>query len=245
MRETPGQRIVIYRIGQIGDTIISLPAIWAIRQNFPVAHVCLLTDQHPQTNHVLAICVLPREGLLDGYLTYPANSAGVNPKALLALLPKLRRQRFDTLVYLAPRQRTRWQVWRDLAFFRLAGIRYFHAHRGFEPLPGPGQGGSLPRVQHEADHLLYRLSLSGIPVPPPGEGCMDLRLTDREHAEASDWLTARLGERLGQLPLIALGPGSKWASKLWPAERFVALGQCLIARLGISPIVFGGPEIVP
>lgn len=241
MKQVRAQRILVYRIGQLGDTIVALPAMWAIRKHFPTAYMALLSDRHPGTGYVLAPSVLPKEGLFDQYISYEANIKGTDPRKLLSVLPKLRQGRFDTLVYLAPRLRKRWQIWRDLTFFRLAGITQFIGHRSFESLPRPAPGDPLPYVEHEADYLLRGLAHSGIPIPPPGHGCMDLRLTERELAEAQEWLRAQIGVNPQGL-LIGLGPGSKWPSKVWPQDRYVRLGQYLIEKFGAFPVVFGGVE---
>jgi ADP-heptose:LPS heptosyltransferase len=266
------RRILVYRIGQLGDTIIALPAMWAVRRCFPNAYMALLSDRHSRSGYVLAQQVLPSEGLFDEYLSYEAGIHGTDPRNMLAVLPALRRRRFDTLVYLAPRLRTRWQVWRDLFFFRLAGIRQFIGHKGFKPLPPRTPGERLPQLEHEADHLLDRLAKSGIPVSARDRRCMDLRLTQRELLDAEAWLEARI--RVCQKtplrgpsraarphprrvlkqcsdilisdtfrgPVVGFGPGSKWPSKVWPLERYAALGQRLVAELDAFPIVFGGPE---
>lgn len=236
------KRILVYRTGQIGDTVIALPAMWAVRRHFASDHLCLLTGRHPQSNFVLAADVLPREGLFDDFITYPTDTSGVDLKVFPALLREIRRGRFDTVVYLAPRVRTRMQVRRDLIFFRMAGVSNFIGHRGFEIMRRPGDGGPLPEVAHEADHLLDRLSLSGIPVPPRGGRSIDLMLTEEERGQARDWLRGRLGERLNKLSLVAIGPGGKSPSKVWPEERFAALGKELINEAGLYPIIFGGPE---
>ena len=241
MKPIRAQRILVYRIGQLGDTIIALPAMWAIRKHFPAAYLALLSDRHPGTGYVLAPSVLPKEGLFDEYISYEARIGGSDPRKLLMVLPRLRQGRFDTLVYLAPRLRTRWQVWRDLTFFRLAGITRFIGQRGFEPLPRRASGSPLPHQEHEADHLLKRLACSGILVTPPGHGCMDLGLTEAEVAKAQEWLRTHVGAE-PQGPLIGLGPGSKMPSKVWPEDRYVVLGHYLIDELGAFPIVFGGPE---
>jgi ADP-heptose:LPS heptosyltransferase len=233
-------RILVYRPGQIGDTLIALPALWAIRNHFAFAHLCLLTDRHSHSNFVLASQVLP-EGLFDNWLTYPADQEGVSTKVFPALLREIRAGCFDTLVYLAPRNRSRAQVWRDLSFFQIAGIRHILAARGVEPLPR-GENGSLPVVTHEADHLLDRLALSGLVVPPSGSRRIDLRLTDAETGRADYWLSAAIGLNFSSKRLVAVGPGSKWPSKVWPEERYLELGERLIERWGIYPIIFGGPE---
>src|SRR5580700_11390134 len=38
------RRIVVYRIGNIGDILVTLPALNAIRKRFPGAHIALLTS---------------------------------------------------------------------------------------------------------------------------------------------------------------------------------------------------------
>jgi ADP-heptose:LPS heptosyltransferase len=235
------RRILVYRIGQLGDIIVALPAMWAVRRCFPGAYMALLCDRHTKPGYVLAQEVLPPEGLFDEYLTYKANVKGTNPLSLITVLPSLRQRQFDMLVYLAPRLRSRWKVWRDLLFFRLAGIRQFIGHKGFKPLPPRPSSGSLPKVEHEADHLLDRLARSGLPVSASDYGCMDLKLTQTELTEAEAWLKLRLG-RWHKGLLIGFGPGSKWPSKVWPLERYAALGQRLIDEFDVFPIVFGGPE---
>lgn len=239
--KTP-RRIVIYRIGQLGDTIIALPSFWAIRRQFPDAHLALLSDAHADGKLMLARNVLPEQGLFDEWLSYPASMSGVNGFKLADCLMSLRRGRFDTLVYLAPCSRTPQQVRRDLLFFRAAGIRQFIGHEGFAPLPGP-MNGALPFLEHEADHLLGRLRRSGIPVPERGHGDLHLALTPREQEHADAWLAGN--GLLDGRTLVGIGPGTKWASKCWAEENFAALGRALLQHHEIHPVVFGGPEDVP
>src|SRR5262245_12648605 len=242
MNNSARRRILVYRIGQLGDTIIALPALWALRRYFPQAHLTLLSDVHSNANYVGANRVLPSKGLIDQWMAYQALDSRGNITALFALLRRLRRLRFDTLVYLAPQRRTSLQVWRDLAFFRLAGIRQFIGQRGFAPFPPRRPGESLPMLEQEADHLLQRLARSGIPVPNLGRGEMNLALTAAEYKGADSWLHTRVPGYSAAMRLVGVGPGSKDPSKVWPVERFGELGKRLIGELGLYPIVFGGPE---
>jgi heptosyltransferase III len=233
-------RILIYRMGQIGDTIVALPALWAIRQHFPDAYLGLLSDSHEEDRYVLASTVLPKEGLIDEFLSYQANQGGASFWKQLKVIPELRRKRFDILVYLSPRFRNKRQIVRDILFFRLAGISQVIGHKGIttfkEPVPG-----KAPQLNREADHLLERLGRSGLPVPPPGAGCMDLLLSEKEIIEAENWIGACSGLRPSNL-LIGMGIGSKYPAKIWPEERYAALGRYLIDQMGAYPIIFGGPE---
>ena len=241
---SPGElprRILVFRVGHLGDTVIALPALWAIKRKFPRAHIALLSNLYTEADRIGPVNLIPKEGLINEWITYPSNDKRGGIVDMARLLATLRQKQFDTLAYLAPRIRTSRDIRRDLFFFRLAGIRTLIADRGFEPMPQRTNGQSLPAVEHEADHLLHRLSLSGIPIPSLGETKMDLALTAGESREADIWLSENV-PLFGRGPLVGFGPGSKWPSKVWPEERFVEVGNRLIQKQNIYPIVFGGAE---
>jgi ADP-heptose:LPS heptosyltransferase len=216
--------------------------MWVVRNYFSKAHLTLLTDSHGSKGYVSMRDLLPEGVIFDEVISYEAGAAGMSSWNMLKLLPRLREGRFDTLVYLAPRRRTGWQVRRDLAFFRLAGTTRFFAHRGFAPFPPRMPGKPLPFVEHEADHLLSRLALSGIPVPPLEERRIDLRLSGEELAAARGWLQAQIrADQLGTL--IGVGPGARIPANVWPEDRYMELVRALINELGVYPVVFGGPEL--
>lgn len=242
MIEEKKRRVLVYRTGQIGDTLVALPALWALRTHFANDHLCLFTDRQSNNNYVLAATVLPKEGLFDEWLTYPANIFGVDPWKMPSTFQQIRNKCFDTLVYLMPTRRPRWKVQRDLCFFRLAGINQFIAHRWEDPLKRPANGTPLPSITHEVDFLLERLSRSGISVPLPENRVIDLRLTHEEYDEANSWIGQTINNIPKDVKLIAIGPGSKYPAKIWPLERLIALGKQLIDKWNIFPIVFGGPE---
>jgi len=64
-RDRNGSKILIYRIGQLGDTIVALPALWAVRRAFPEASLTYLAPDHPGSGFAAARSVLPAEGLVD------------------------------------------------------------------------------------------------------------------------------------------------------------------------------------
>ncbi len=236
------RRILVYRIGSIGDTIIALPAVRAIRQRYPRAQMAFLGNAH-EKNYVLAQSVLPSEGLFDEWLTYPTSQGRTRPsKAMLRLFFQLRRGKFDTLVYLAPRGRRALSVWRDMCFFYGTGIRHFIGHQGIDYLPVRVAGEAQPTIEHEADHLLHRLELSGIPVPTAGQGDMDLGISAEESEFTRAWLLEHCGEGLAKNRLIGIGPGSNWQSKMWPEENYAELGSRLIKKLDLFPLLLGGTE---
>ncbi|HEY5444791.1 MAG TPA: hypothetical protein VIJ87_10055, partial [Pyrinomonadaceae bacterium] len=143
-------RILVYRLGHLGDTLVALPSLAAIRKTFPNSHIALLSNYHSPSERVSPEHVIP-DGLIDEWLTYESSDAGGKATEMVRLLVRLRIKKFDTLVYLAPRIRSKRDVRRDLGFFRWAGIKQFMGERGFEALPTRGANG-LPSVAHETDH---------------------------------------------------------------------------------------------
>lgn len=233
--------ILIFRIGSLGDTLMSLPAMWAVREQFPGSRITLLCDRHVGKSYVLAGDLLAGCGAIDDFITYPVGGARL-PRMLklAALIWKLRRRRYDTVVYLAPTARGAAQVARDRRFFRAAGIRRMLGMDHFPEYPVKVAGVPLPELPREGDLLLGRLAADGIRVPEPGKGRLDLTLGEAEEREIRQWLAGKVDD--GGRPWIGIGPGAKTRVNLWPVERYERVVTGLLARFDIWPVVFGGPE---
>ena len=237
------KRILVFRTGHLGDTLVAVPAFWALRKAFPAAHIAYLSSadrDNPQ--YVSARDVLPAEGLFDEWISYPNLSSGpAGIASLLKLAVSIRRRRFDAVVYLMTRYRTARQVDRDRLFFRLAGIKNIIGtefvkknNLPFE-IPRP-----TPRIESEASFLLRLLNEKGL-MRDPDSFTPDIALTQDERESAGKWIESKeIGGHPGRH--IAVGPGSKWDSKVWDEDRYAAVIARLIASHDVMPIVFGGPE---
>jgi len=113
------ERVLIYRLGSLGDTIVALPAFHLIRRVFPEAERRLLTAAIPDSRAVPVADMLAGTGLVHSTLLYPLGLR--NPVALWRLLRSIRAWRPDVLVYLAE-PRGSGAVWRDILFFWLCGV---------------------------------------------------------------------------------------------------------------------------
>ncbi len=241
----PGRRILIFRIGQLGDTIVALPSIRAVRDHFPDAHLALLCDKHPKKSYVLASGLFEGTGLFDEFLYYPVTDPGEIPRPwhLISLLAAIRKARFDTLVYLAPSARTSQQMARDKRFFTSAGIKTFIGMHNLPPFPEKVPGRPLEGTMPEVDWLLSRLVKDGIPIPPPGKAVLDLHLGAVEDKNVSAWLRDLSPD--GNRPWIGVGIGAKQPVNKWPVERYGEVISELIRRFDVWPVVFGGPGEQP
>jgi ADP-heptose:LPS heptosyltransferase len=238
------RKILVFRIGQLGDTIAALPAMWTIRQQFPRAELTLLCDRHPDKQYVFGPDLLRGSGLFEKFEFYPVRNEMVAPfvrtRDMVALLARLRKEHYDALVYLSPSARSRLQILRDERFFRLAGIKEFIGTGGFSPPPTRVPGHTLAEVPHESEMLLARLAAADLPIPPVEQGCTALGLGATEEQAVRDWLGGLPPD--GGRPWVAFGPGSKMPAKRWPAYRYAEVGNELIRRHDLWPVIFGGVE---
>jgi heptosyltransferase-3 len=237
------KNLLIYRFGQIGDTIAALPSLWLLRGSFQSAHFTLLSEVPQHGNHLPPEQILPPQGLVQHYIKYRAGSSLWHLLSMLSTVMSLRRMKFDAVAYLLPSIRSPRQRVRDAWFFRLAGIKQTIGFEGYPDDPFPRSAdGTLAPVMHEADALLKRLAASGLPAVNPGEGCMDMGITACEQARADAWWATQKGPSLAPHGWFAVCAGSKWSSKQWPAERYYEVGKKLIEEHGLLPIIFGGNE---
>ena len=233
------KRILVFRTGHLGDTLVAVPAFRALRQTFPDAEIEYLSSadqQNPQ--YVSARDVLPAKGLFDDWISYP-NAANV--MSLMRLAMKIRLKKFDAVFYLMTRYRTARQIDRDKLFFRFGGIRnvigaeFVKEHNLPFDIPKP-----VPRIEKEGDFLVRLLREQGI-IDSTLIFKSDLGLTDEERNASSEWMHSK---GIGELskPRIAVGPGSKWESKIWEEERYGFVVERLIESHDVMPVIFGGPE---
>lgn len=240
------KRIIIFRIGHLGDTVVSLPAFWAVRRAFENAELTLLTNfDRNNPEYVAAQSVLPARGLFDKWLSFPSGvrkrgSAG----AFLKLLSQLRRGKYDAVVYLMTRNRTKSQIQRDLLIFRLGGIKkIFGVEYLKDNLIDPDEQNPGPVRETEAEFLLSCLSEDvDFPAVQPIDLSSELLLTEAEKNKATKWLEENCGEFYESGRFFGVAPASKWSSKVWMEERFTTVVRELIDEKNMFPVVFGGPE---
>lgn len=244
------KRVLVFHIGSLGDTLVALPALWAVHDNFPQAHRTLLTKTSARAGIPVGRDILHGSGLFHAFKLFNGDyhAYGRNLSRLekawgaLKLLWTIRRGRYDLVVYLAPSVREQAQIDRDKVFFRWAGIRQVIGARQMRSTDAPHGSPALARVDSEAELLLRRLDGAGLTLPALDRARIDLALQPSELDAVETWRKAMPGE-MGR-PWVAVAPGSNLQSKLWPRARYQAVIQALIDRHDVWPVVFGGPEEV-
>lgn len=234
----PAQRVLVYRLGSLGDTIVALPALHLVARAFPSAERRLLTNLPINAKAPPAAAVIEGSGLLHGYLRYAAGTR--NPVELLKLWWTLRRWRPDVLIYLAG-ARGLEAAHRDARFFRLCGIR----RQIGVPLTQDMQSNRLDAhgdLEPEASRLARNIAELNHPpgnAPLDDPALWDLRLTPSEHAAA----VGAIGPDAMQREILAVSVGTKVQAKDWGRDNWRALlAQLASAYPGRTLLLAGSPE---
>lgn len=207
------QRVLIYRLGSLGDTVVALPAFHLIARVFPDAQRRLLTNFPVASKAPPAAAILESTGAVHGYFRYGAGTRSLGE--LLRLWWQIARWRPDVLVYLGSARGVA-SARRDARFFRLCGIRRIVGLPLTDAMQRnlPTAGGNL---EFEAERLARNLrELGEAQLEDPAS--WDLHLTSAEKAAAHDALAASAG-----LPILAVSVGTKVQSKDWGAANWRAL----------------------
>ncbi len=216
----PGVRkIAVVRANALGDFIVALPALDALRAAYQEAAIVLLgTPLHAEL-------LVDRPGPVDRVVAVPRGSLGGEPSVpaeVEAFFDRMRAEAFDLALQLQGGGRESNPFVRRLGARLTAGLKAPDA----SPLDR-----WIPYVywQHETLRFLEVVSLVGaapIRLEP------HLAVTPADLAEA-----ARVVPE-GDGPLVALHPGATDPRRRWPAEQFAAVGDAL-ARAGTRVVLTG------
>ncbi|HKO05819.1 MAG TPA: glycosyltransferase family 9 protein [Candidatus Acidoferrales bacterium] len=219
------RRLLILRLGSLGDIIHALPVAATLRAAFPSAYIAWLVDKRwrPLLEQV--------EGL-DAVLSAPSQSW----IGLWQGIVQVRRERFDCVVDVQGLYKSALPAWLSGAPRRV-GFNWAAAREG-----GASMFYNLrvsPKFGHRIEKNLALAAALGARAgsgDSPGRAMFPLRVPPAAEASVREMLRARgVGE------YFMVSPGGGWLSKCWPAERYGELHRRLAARLGYSGLVSYGP----
>jgi lipopolysaccharide heptosyltransferase I len=227
-------RILIVKLGSIGDIVHTLPSLAAIRRALPRAEISWAVERRAaeilRDNPVLNRLIVIDTKVLRRW--------PVSGETLLATRQQLRRLRaspFDLAIDFQG-------LLKSATIARLSGAR---RRFGFgraalrEPASRLLLNGAVevPRHTHVIrKNLALIAGALGIEVPgDAGKFEFPLHVSREQEREAVE-IAARAGERFA-----ILNPGGGWPTKLWDAGRFGALADELLLRHGLRSVVTHGP----
>jgi len=211
-------KILIRATNWVGDAVMSLPAIRALRDAFPGAH--LTVHARPAVADLYA-----RESAIDAVMLYAGNRR--------AAAADLRRECFDCAVLLPNSFDAALVVWMARIPRRIGYRRDGRRWLLTEAVPPP-ESGEIPR--HQRFYYLELLRRAGIihAYPP----CAEIRLDACETAREAGRNLLR--DAALASPVIGVSPGAAYGdAKRWLPERFADAAITIARRRGATVAVFG------
>jgi heptosyltransferase-2 len=212
------ERLVVRPPNWLGDAVLALPALAAIRAHFPKAD---LTIAAPAS--VASIFREDTDVAPNRILELPANST--------AAVAALRGERFDLGILLPNSFRSAWQLWRA----RVPG-RWGYATAGRGLLLTKRSRGGRPRSRHQSDY--YRALVAGLGIACDPSAPPTLRPSTAS-ARRADAILAERGIA-ASTRLIAMAPGAAYGqAKQWAPDRMAELASRLVAEHDATCVLLG------
>ena len=231
----PTDRVLIIRLGAVGDVVRTLPALRMLRASFPGARLSWIVEDlahallegHPDLDEVIR---LPRRDLRDA-----ARRPWRLPRLAAALARDLRGRRFDAVLDFQGSLKSAL-VARLSGAPRRIGFGFGHGREMSFLLLTERLSPRRRRLNRVERNLLLAEAVGAaaevvtLVLPEaPGEG-------ERAQAILRDL-------RPDGAPIVLLSPGAsrRQAYKKWPAERYGRLAALLRSDPGAAPLVAWGP----
>ncbi len=225
------RNILLIQLGDIGDVLLSFPAIRALKENFPRADVFVavrekakeLIEECPWAAGVISVKEEKRSWTEE--LSYQAR-----------FFSGLRAHRFDLAIDMKAGDRAAFLALLSGAKQRVGIYAYdgkLWRNRVFTHLALPDQ----PPGRHMAEHYLSLLDEFGIRTDHVWP---ELVPSEARLREARDLLKKE--EVPTDRPVIALQPFSLWPYKEWGAKKYAGLIRWLISHYRVSVIVTGSGD---
>lgn len=230
------RKILVRATNWIGDAVISLPALEALRARFPAAEIVLVTK--PWVSELY----LHESAHLRQIIFDPAGRHR-GPRGFATLVEELRSEKFDAAVLFQNAFQAAWMAWRAGIPERIGYARDGRGPLLTEPVAVPPRGA----YGHQAYYYLQLLFRAGLierpePVRPLAEARLKLRDAERAWAARRLELLGLSGPRF----LVGMAPGASFGpAKRWLPERFAALADRLIGELHADVLIFGSASEQP
>jgi len=222
------KNILIIKPSSLGDVVLALPALSALRKSFPDANISWLIrpefapliQNHP---HLTDIILFDRKFL--GKAWYHVGAFG----SLVSLISRLRQSKFDAVIDLQGLFRTASLAWLSGCKKRLGMAnarelaRIFYTHRITQD----------EDCIHLVDYYLKIIRTAGasetqvqfvLPQDPAAAGSISTLLTSHNIKPDS---------------YVVFVPGSARSDKCWPIQRFAALADKISSQFHLSIVATG------
>ncbi len=222
------ENILIIKPSSLGDVVLALPALSALRRNFPDARISWLVrpafapllKNHP---HLTDVILFDRKVLGKAWFQPGAFAS------LLSLIRQLRRSSFDVVIDLQGLFRTASLAWLSGCKKRLGMsdarefAHLFYTHK-------------IPQNQGSIHLVDYYLKI----IQAVGASDIAVQFVLPADSAAADSVKRLLNAHsINPDKYVVFIPSSARADKCWPVERFAALADRITSRFGLSVVATG------
>ncbi len=215
------RRVLVIRRRALGDALVTLPAVLALRDALPAAGLDLVVDRSlaPLFTGIHGVDLLPWDGAT----------------ATWSWLRTLRRRRYDLVVDYLSTPRT--AVWTAFSGARLR-VGYDLRWRSWAyNVRVPRRTGRGPLRQFAGESFADPLRALGL-SPTPWRARLPFAFADDDLA--ADYRTWRDATLAGDGPRVGLVLSATWPAKAWPLARAAELARSL-HDTGTSTLLLPGP----
>lgn len=231
---TDSDRLLLIRLGAVGDVLRTLPALHLIRETFPGLHIAWLVEE-------LSHDLLSGHPEIDDLILFPRRvlAAGVRPihaaSRIASLARDLRRRRFTVAADFQGSFKSG-----ALALLSGAGKRIGYA-------PGHCREMSFLFTNHwirPHSRFINRVERNLLMSEAIGAAGDEVRMVLPEgpaEGRRADEMLRELAPDGESVVLLSPGTSGRQAYKRWPLERFARLAARMRTSLGVMPVVVWGP----
>ena len=207
------ERILVIKLGALGDFVLATGPMAAIRRHHPAARITLLTTR--------ALAELAEASPHVDEVWYDERPRWSSPRAVLALRRRLREGRFTRVYDLQTSDRSSFyfQLLRPGPRPEWSGIARGASHPQRDP---------ARERMHTIERQKDQLRLAGIDLVPPPDVSWAARPVARFEPPA-------------RYVLLIPGGSAHRQEKRWPVERYAELARRLVER-EMTPVVVGGEQ---
>lgn len=205
-------RVLLFKIGALGDVLLTTPLVRALRRRFPAAHIDYLTgawsapvlEHNPHLNEII---------VFDDKIIQARSLAG-----LLRIAAKIRWRAYDLVFVLDPG----WQAQLLAAFFGGVQVRLRRSDQ---------------RI-HDSEQYLTLGQQFGCETENPN---LELARTANDERVAENFLKNLPHPRVAICPGGAKNPYQNMAARRWPPRYYAKLIRQLKSR-GVQVVVLAGQK---
>jgi heptosyltransferase-2 len=226
--------IMIRATNWVGDAILALPALRAVRQRHPDAQISIVARPYVAD-------IYRDQQVCDDLIPYDPNGDNRAWRGREKLIANLRNKKFDVALLLQNAFDAAWLAWRAHIPQRIGYARDARSLFLTKAIPVP-KPGEIPA--HEKFYYLELLRRAGWLDELTDEPHITLRVPDAAHQRAAQILL-QAGAR-PHAHRIAVGAGASYGSaKCWPPDRFAKALNALLSRADSDVLLFGTPGELP